>query len=232
MPINISDYPTPQDQSEAHSDANQSFSKKSQLETVAAAATKKSSKSNGSRPSSSTSKSKSSSASPKFDQLTAAAAAAAASSSATIKLPHRKLPAKPTARKRIDGTSETGSGSPISSKVSCEQLPTDMSESSDSDSASNIPFVSTAECNSMHEGRQLVHTILPINVDTLFALLFSKSKFLVDFHNIRKTTNMVHEDWQMGADGLKCRKVNLTVALTQAVGPKCAHVSVSKGFEK
>lgn len=101
-----------------------------------------------------------------------------------------------------------------------------MSDSSDSESGATIPpFVCTAECTSMHEGRQLVHTILPINVDTLFALLFSKSKFLVDFHAHRKTTNMIHEDWQTGDDGLPCRKVNLTVALTQAVGPKCSHVT-------
>lgn len=105
-----------------------------------------------------------------------------------------------------------------------EQLPTDMSDSSESDNEKNVPFVSTAECDSMHEGRQLVHTILPINVDTLFQLLFSKSKFLVEFHNNRKTTNMVHGEWETNEDGLKTRIVNLTVALTQSVGPKCAHV--------
>lgn len=76
----------------------------------------------------------------------------------------------------------------------------------------------------MHEGRQLVHTILPINVDTLLNLIFSKSKFLVDFHLIRKTTDMVHRDWVTNEEGLKQRTVTLTVALTQAVGPKCSHV--------
>lgn len=106
-----------------------------------------------------------------------------------------------------------------------EQLPTDMSDSSDSENGKNIPFISTAECNSMHEGRQLVHTILPINVDTLLSLLFSKSKFLSDFHNNRKTTNMIHTDWIYNDDGLKTRTVTLTVALTQAVGPKCSHVT-------
>lgn len=56
-----------------------------------------------------------------------------------------------------------------------QHQPTDISDSSDSENGKNIPFISTAECNSMHEGRQLVHTILPINVDTLMSLLFSKS---------------------------------------------------------
>lgn len=105
-----------------------------------------------------------------------------------------------------------------------EQLPTDMSDSSDSDNGNRVLFVCTAECNSMHEGRQLVHTILPINVDVLLSLLFSRSKFLVDFHGILKTTNMVHNDWVLNEDGVKARKVTVTVALTQAVGPKCSHV--------
>ena len=135
------------------------------------------------------------------------------------KINHRKMQNKNN-RKRDNDTAMTTS----------EQLPTDMSDSSDSESCNNVPFVSTAECNSMHEGRQLVHTILPINVDTLLSLLFSKSKFLVDFHAIRKTTNMVHEDWAINEDGLKFRKVMLTVALTQAVGPKCSHVSLVKNF--
>lgn len=128
----------------------------------------------------------------------------------------------------LNASSSIGSPSvsATSAASACEQLPTDMSDSSDSEAGATIPpFVCTAECSSMHEGRQLVHTILPINVDTLFALLFSKSKFLVDFHAHRKTTNMVHEDWQTDADGAPCRKVNLTVALTQAVGPKCSHVT-------
>ncbi|XP_037042706.1 protein Aster-B-like isoform X2 [Bradysia coprophila] len=112
--------------------------------------------------------------------------------------------------------------------ISEHQVPTDMSDSSDSENGQNIPFISTAECNSMHEGRQLVHTILPINVDTLMSLLFSKSKFLVDFHNNRKTTDMVHRDWELNEDGLKTRTVNLTVALHQAVGPKCSHVTESQ----
>ncbi|CAD7088666.1 unnamed protein product [Hermetia illucens] len=105
-----------------------------------------------------------------------------------------------------------------------ENLPTDSSNSSDSEEDKSIPFISTAECTSMHEGRQLVHTILPINVDTLFNLLFSKSKFLVDFHAGRKSTNMAHGNWTIGEDGLKVRTVNVTVALTH-VGPKTSNVT-------
>jgi len=78
----------------------------------------------------------------------------------------------------------------------------------------------------MHEGRQLVHTILPINIENLFSLLFSKSKFLVEFHAARKTTDMIHGNWQINEEtGLKERVVTLTVALTQSVGPKSSAVT-------
>lgn len=105
-------------------------------------------------------------------------------------------------------------------------LPTDLSDSTDSDSKNNAPFVCTAECTSMHEGRQLVHTILPINVDNLMALLFSESKFFCEFHKQRKTSNMIASNWILNEDGLKCRRLTFTVAVTQAIGPKTSNVSV------
>ncbi|KAL5281948.1 GRAMD1B family protein [Megaselia abdita] len=106
-----------------------------------------------------------------------------------------------------------------------EQIPTDMSDSSSDSDENNVPFISTAECTSPHEGRQLVHTILPINVDMLFNLLFSKSKFLLDFHHTKKTTDLNFGDWITNDDGIKQRTVNLTVALAQSVGPKTSKVT-------
>ena len=47
-----------------------------------------------------------------------------------------------------------------------ELLPTDMSDSTDSEKE-KMEYINVSECTSKHEGRQLVHTILPI----------SKSKF-------------------------------------------------------
>lgn len=99
---------------------------------------------------------------------------------------------------------------------------TDMTDSSDSEDS----YTCSAKCTSLHDGRQLVHTILPINVDNLMLLLFSKSKFLQDFHTIRKSTNMVFNDWNVNEQGEKVRTFSLTVALTQPVGPKCTHVRI------
>lgn len=123
-------------------------------------------------------------------------------------LPHptRSLPAKLRIRKTND-----------------DNMPTDASNSTGSEDES-MSFSTTAECTSMHEGRQLVHTILPINVDNLLTLLFSKSKFFAEFHNMRKTTNMVLRDWVDCDDGTKKRTINFTVAVTQPVGPKTSNV--------
>lgn len=104
------------------------------------------------------------------------------------------------------------------------ECPTDVTNSTDSEEENSILFECTAECSADHEGRQLVHTILPINVDSLLTMLFSKSIFFSEFHNMRKTTNMVYRDWVDNDDGTKCRTINFTVAVTQAVGPKTSNV--------
>lgn len=107
---------------------------------------------------------------------------------------------------------------------------TDHSISTDSEDENSVPFEQTAECSSLHEGRQLVHTILPINIDSLLTMLFSKSKFFAEFHNMRKTTNMIYRDWVDHDDSTKTRKLNFTVAVTQAVGPKSSNVRMDLFF--
>ncbi|XP_052853984.1 protein Aster-B isoform X9 [Drosophila gunungcola] len=109
-------------------------------------------------------------------------------------------------------------------KNAVESVPTDVSDSSDSEE-NNLPFVPTTECTSTHEGRQIVHTILPINVDTLFNLLFSKSKFITDFHAMRKSTDLVLGEWTRNEEGLLGRTVNVTVQLAASVGPKTSKVT-------
>ncbi|XP_023170672.2 protein Aster-B isoform X3 [Drosophila hydei] len=105
-----------------------------------------------------------------------------------------------------------------------EAGPTDMSDSSDSE-ANNAPFVPSTECTSTHEGRQIVHTILPIRVDTLFNFLFSKSKFLTDFHEQRKSTDLSLGEWHKNDEGQNVRLVNVTVQLAASVGPKTSKVT-------
>lgn len=105
------------------------------------------------------------------------------------------------------------------------QCPTDMSDSTDSETDKKMDFVNDAECDSTHEGRQLVHTILPLNIETAFGLLFHKSKFFSEFHKMRRTTDLVQGEWEDQPDGTKQRIQSLTVAITQVVGPKSSHVT-------
>ncbi|KRF81367.1 uncharacterized protein Dvir_GJ10381, isoform C [Drosophila virilis] len=105
-----------------------------------------------------------------------------------------------------------------------EAGPTDVSDSSDSEE-NNVPFVPSTECTSTHEGRQIVHTILPIRVDTLFNFLFSKSKFLTDFHELRKSTDLSMGEWHKNDEGQNVRLVNVTVQLAASVGPKTSKVT-------
>ncbi|XP_011207701.2 protein Aster-B isoform X1 [Bactrocera dorsalis] len=136
------------------------------------------------------------------------------SKSSTLKpQPHEKRKVSKSTRVRDEAASNNQTN-----------LPTDVSGSSDSEE-NKAPFVATAECTSAHEGRQLVHTILPINVDTLFNLLFSKSKFLMDFHAMRKTENMSFGEWVTDENGKKTRAFSLTVQLLASVGPKTARVT-------
>lgn len=88
-----------------------------------------------------------------------------------------------------------------------------------------MDFVNDAECDSMHEGRQLIHCILPLSIETLFGLMFGNSKFFSEFHKMRKTTNLEQGTWEDMEDGTKKRVLKLTVAITPIVGPKSANVT-------
>jgi VAD1 Analog of StAR-related lipid transfer domain len=67
--------------------------------------------------------------------------------------------------------------------------------------------------------------VLPIHIDTLFQLLFEKSQFYLDFHDSRKTTDLVQGEWTINEEGQKQRVCSLTIAITQTVGPKSAQVT-------
>lgn len=81
-------------------------------------------------------------------------------------------------------------------------------------------------CTSPHEGHQLVHTILPFNIEVLFNLLFSKSQFYVDFHQARKSYDLICGEWLTNEDGTKTRTVEFTIALSKLVGLKSSKVSM------
>ncbi|CAH1173491.1 unnamed protein product [Phaedon cochleariae] len=81
-------------------------------------------------------------------------------------------------------------------------------------------------CTCPHEGRHLAEEIIPMHVDQLFTLLFTGSKFFLDFHAARKTTDLAQTPWTHDPlDGSKSRVVSSTVCLGQTMGPKSAQVT-------
>ncbi|XP_047104393.1 protein Aster-B-like isoform X1 [Schistocerca piceifrons] len=133
------------------------------------------------------------------------------------------------------------------STLASADLPTDMSDTTESDvekTAGKLPKTtcgvsfqmykkSAAVCTSPHEGRRLVRIILPIHVDQLFTLLFTGSKFLLDFHTQRKTTDIVLAPWQADSEtGMKHRTISMTVSLSQSMGPKTSQVTENQMMRK
>ncbi|KAF3428069.1 hypothetical protein E2986_09009 [Frieseomelitta varia] len=85
---------------------------------------------------------------------------------------------------------------------------------------------SSVVCTSPHEGRQISKATLPIHIDQLFTLLFTNSKFFLDFQTARKTTDLVQSEWtQNEQTGQKVRNLSFTIALSQAIGPRTSHIS-------
>ncbi|XP_022906025.1 protein Aster-B isoform X2 [Onthophagus taurus] len=100
--------------------------------------------------------------------------------------------------------------------------PTDLSESSDSDGEK----VENPVCTALHEGKQLINEVYSMHVDQLFTLLFTSSKFFLDFHASRKTSDFTQTAWSHNPNNnMKTRTINLTIPLTQAIGPKSAQVT-------
>lgn len=115
---------------------------------------------------------------------------------------------------------------PLRASTPAEQLPTDLSDTTESDVEKTTPFLpKSIICPAPHVGRQLVQAEFPIHVDTLFTLLFTGSQFLIDFHAARNTQDLVQGSWAQNTHGVKSRTVSLTVALTQPVGPKTSQVT-------
>ncbi|XP_063982135.1 protein Aster-B-like isoform X3 [Diachasmimorpha longicaudata] len=106
---------------------------------------------------------------------------------------------------------------------------TDQSDTTESDAEKQnlrLGLCSPSVCTSPHEGRTIINTALPIHIDQLFTLLFTTSKFFLDFHRARKTTDLIQSEWtQHSETNKKMRTVSLTVSLTQPVGPRKSQVT-------
>ncbi|CAG0897316.1 unnamed protein product, partial [Darwinula stevensoni] len=78
-------------------------------------------------------------------------------------------------------------------------------------------------CSSNHEGKELMNIVLPVSVDTAFNLLFTASKFNLDFLALQKTYDINLGQWKEGKNkGEKTRKCSFTITLNNPLGPKTA----------
>ncbi|CAL7941744.1 unnamed protein product [Xylocopa violacea] len=106
---------------------------------------------------------------------------------------------------------------------------TDLSDTTESEAekhALKSSIRGSTVCAAPHEGRQISKATFPIHIDQLFTLLFTNSKFFLDFQTSRKTTDLVQSAWtQNEQTGQKVRNLSFTVALSQAIGPRTCSIS-------
>nr|XP_012220126.1 PREDICTED: GRAM domain-containing protein 1B-like isoform X1 [Linepithema humile] len=107
--------------------------------------------------------------------------------------------------------------------------PTDLSDTTESEAEKHglkMNIRGTMVCTSLHEGRQVNKATIPIHIDQLFTLLFTNSKFFLDYHTARKTTDLVQSAWtQNNQTNQKMRTISYTMSLTQAIGPRTCQVT-------
>ncbi|XP_064104679.1 protein Aster-B-like [Macrobrachium nipponense] len=112
-------------------------------------------------------------------------------------------------------------------------IPTDMSDSTDTEPDSKVTCLPSGEsvvCPNLtthHQGREIINTVYALPVDTVFTLLFTNSKFMLDLYTARKTSDVVASAWQSNPEtNQKIRQVTYTLTLPpNNFGPKVSHVT-------
>ncbi|KAF6204901.1 hypothetical protein GE061_019065 [Apolygus lucorum] len=140
--------------------------------------------------------------------------------------PHVSRDGSAGANEAADTVAPNASGQSAS-----DQPQSDVTDSSGSESESekNDKPLGAIKCPAAHEGRLMLHMQVAIHVDQLFSHLFTNSKFLLDLHEIRKSTDIKQSAWTVNPiTNQKGRTVSLTITLGQAIGPKHAQVTESQ----
>ncbi|XP_064072254.1 protein Aster-B-like [Vanessa tameamea] len=113
-----------------------------------------------------------------------------------------------------------------------DTLPTDMSDTSESEPDKHHNKGEDEKCSATHEGKLVLQQEFPYNIDQLFTMIFTNSKFNLELLAARGTTDYVQAAWQP-QNGLKCRQVNYTLGLTSGpMGPKEVHVTETQVMNK
>lgn len=141
---------------------------------------------------------------------------------------------------RPNGTSARDSSPPLVTNGDAEYreeeaadtLPTDMSDTSDSEPEKPHNGGAVEKCTSTHEGKLLLRQEFPFNIDQMFTMIFTNSKFNLELLAARGTTDYVQAPWQ-AQGGLKCRQISYTLRLTSGpIGPKEVQVTETQVMNK
>ncbi|KAJ8723557.1 hypothetical protein PYW08_003469 [Mythimna loreyi] len=113
-----------------------------------------------------------------------------------------------------------------------DTLPTDMSDTSDSEPDKPHNGGDAEKCTALHGGKLLLRQQFPFNIDQMFTMIFTNSKFNLELLAARSTTDYVQSPWQ-AQGGLKCRQISYTLGLTSGpIGPKEVQVTETQVMNK
>ncbi|XP_026745018.1 GRAM domain-containing protein 1B-like, partial [Trichoplusia ni] len=113
-----------------------------------------------------------------------------------------------------------------------DTLPTDMSDTSDSEPDKPHNGGDVEKCSAAHDGKVLLRQEFPFNIDQMFTMIFTNSKFNLELLAARGTTDYVQAPWQ-AQGGLKCRQISYTLGLTSGpIGPKEVQVTETQVMNK
>lgn len=97
-----------------------------------------------------------------------------------------------------------------------DYLHSDLSDTTESDLGIDGVEISCL-CES-HEGKEVLNIIVPIAIDQLFTLVFTKSNFMMELFESRKTYDVLETPWQPCEENrLKMRQLTYTLTLNHSM---------------
>ncbi|XP_028041624.1 protein Aster-B-like [Bombyx mandarina] len=113
-----------------------------------------------------------------------------------------------------------------------DALPTDMSDTSESEPDKPNNGAEMEQCTDPHDGKLILSGKFPFNIDTLFTMIFTNSKFQLELLAERGTSDYVESPWQV-QNGRKFRQTSYKLSLsTGPIGPKEVQVTETQVMNK
>ncbi|XP_051776765.1 protein Aster-A isoform X4 [Erpetoichthys calabaricus] len=101
--------------------------------------------------------------------------------------------------------------------INDDDIPTDMSNSSDTQDEVEVEAICTDLAGRLH-----INVVYHIGVDKLFELLFTDPHFMQDLFKQRNMTELTVNEWQQDNSGSSSRVISYNIGINKPVGPKTA----------